>query len=98
MVGYVPAVGGIAALYVARREGKELRYVGKVGTGFSMKVSADLRRLLDAIETPKSRLTLAVRTPKAKWVEASLFADVEYRDVTSEGMLRHPSFKDLAKD
>jgi bifunctional non-homologous end joining protein LigD len=98
IVGYIPATGGIAALYLGKREGKELRYVGKVGTGFTMKVSADLRRRLDAIETPKSKLTPAVRKPKAKWVEPSLIAEVEYRDITSEGYLRHLSFKGLAKD
>jgi bifunctional non-homologous end joining protein LigD len=98
IVGFIPAVGGIAALYLGQREGRELRYVGKVGTGFTMKVSADLRRRLDAIETPTSRLTRAVRKPKARWVEPMLIAEVEYRDITAEGYLRHSSFKGLAND
>jgi bifunctional non-homologous end joining protein LigD len=98
IVGFIPATGGIGALYLGKREGKELRYVGKVGTGFSRATSADLRRRLDAIETPKSRLTPAVKKPKARWVEPSLVAEVEYRDITSEGYLRHSSFKGLAKD
>ena len=97
IVGYVPAMGGIAALHLGKREGKDLRYVGKVGTGFTMRVSADLRRRLDAIETPKSRLTGA-KKPKARWVEPSLIAEVEYRDITADGYLRHPSFKGLAED
>lgn len=54
-----------------------------------MKVSADLRRRLDAIDTPKSKLTQAVRKPKARWVEPTLIAEVEYRDITAEGYLRH---------
>jgi bifunctional non-homologous end joining protein LigD len=98
IVGFVPSTGGIAALHLGKREGKDLRYVGKVGTGFTTRVSADLRRRLDAIETPKAKLTKAVRKPKVKWVEPSLIAEVEYRDVTAEGYLRHPSFKGLAQD
>ena len=31
IVGYLPAMGGIAALQLARKEGKTLRYIGKVG-------------------------------------------------------------------
>jgi bifunctional non-homologous end joining protein LigD len=98
VVGFIPATGGIAALYLGKRDGKDLTYVGKVGTGFTMKVSADLRRRLDAIATPKSKLTRAVKKPKARWVEPTLVAEVEYRDITSEGYLRHSSFKGLAED
>ena len=34
---------------------------------------------------------------KAAWVETSFFAEVEYRDITSEGLLRQSSFKGLTK-
>jgi bifunctional non-homologous end joining protein LigD len=99
VVGFIPEnTSGIAALYLGKREGKDLRYVGKVGTGFTRSTSADLRRRLDAIATPKSKLTRPVRKPKARWVEPVLIADVEYRDITADGNLRHPSFKGLAKD
>lgn len=93
----MPTLGGIAALHLGKREGKDMRYVGKAGTGFSMKVSADLRRSLDAIETPKSQLT-GPKKPKARWVEPPLIAEVEYRDVTADGYLRHPTFKGLSED
>jgi hypothetical protein len=33
--------------------------------------------------------------PKATWVEPKFYADVEYRDITSEGLLRQSSFKGL---
>jgi bifunctional non-homologous end joining protein LigD len=60
-------------------------------------VSADLRKRLDALTTPKSKLTLPVRKPKATWVEPRLIAHVEYRDITSDGYLRHSSFKGISK-
>lgn len=95
IVGFVEDPAGIAALHLAKREGKNLVYVGKVGTGFNRKSSMDIRRKLDAIVSPKSRL---LKTPrlKATWVEPNLLAEVEYRDITSEGYLRHSSFKGLS--
>jgi bifunctional non-homologous end joining protein LigD len=94
IVGYVPDLGGITALHVARRDGKKLTSVGKVGTGFTNKVSADLRRQLEALEKPKERIA-GKRHIRA--VEPRLVAHVEYRDITADGHLRHPSFKGLEK-
>lgn len=48
--------------------------------------------------SPKSKLTRPIKKPKATWVEPHFFADVEYRDITSEGLLRASSFKGLSKD
>jgi bifunctional non-homologous end joining protein LigD len=45
----------------------------------------------------RSKLTQAVRKPKATWVDPVFIADVEYRDITSEGLLRQLSFKGLTK-
>ncbi|WP_372482620.1 ATP dependent DNA ligase [Bradyrhizobium ivorense] len=40
-----------------------------------------------AYEVPKAR--------QATWVEPAFHADIEYRDITSEGLLRASSFKGL---
>jgi ATP-dependent DNA ligase len=55
------------------------------------------RKQLDTVVSPKSKLTKQVRKPKATWVEPTFFADVEFRDITSEGLLRQSSFKGLTK-
>jgi bifunctional non-homologous end joining protein LigD len=68
-----------------------------VGTGWSRTVSSQIRKQLDAVVSPKSKLTKAVRKPKATWVDPVFVADVEYRDNTSEGLLRQSSFKGLTK-
>jgi bifunctional non-homologous end joining protein LigD len=47
--------------------------------------------------SPKSKLTKAIRKPKATWVKPIFFGDVEYRDITSEGLLRQSSFKGLER-
>jgi bifunctional non-homologous end joining protein LigD len=89
--------GGVAALYLGKWEGAELVYMGKVGTGWSRTVSSKIRKQLDTAVTAKPPLTKPVRKPKATWVEPSFAAEVEYRDITSEGLLRQSSFKGLVK-
>jgi bifunctional non-homologous end joining protein LigD len=67
--------------------------MGKVGTGWSRTVSSQIRKQLDTVVSPKSKLTKPIKKPKAVWVEPSFMAEVEYRDITSEGLLRQSSFK-----
>jgi bifunctional non-homologous end joining protein LigD len=97
VIGFVKDPTGVAALYLGKREGKELVYMGKVGTGWSRTVSSQLRKQLDSVVSPKSKLTKPIRKPHATWVEPSFTAEVEYRDVTSEGLLRQSSFKGLTR-
>ena len=97
VVGFIKDPSGVAALYLGKREGKVLRYMGKVGTGWSRTVSSEIRKKLETVVSPKSKLTKAVRKPDATWVEPKFFADVEYRDITSEGLLRASSFKGLTR-
>lgn len=47
VVGFVKDPTGVAALYLGKREGKELVYMGKVGTGWSRTVSSQIRKQLD---------------------------------------------------
>src|ERR1700760_3551443 len=97
VIGFVKDPTGVAALYLGKREGKDLLYMGKVGTGWSRTVSSQIRKQLDTVVTLKSKLTRPIRNPKATWVEPSFFADVEFRDITSEGLLRQSSFKGLKR-
>jgi bifunctional non-homologous end joining protein LigD len=81
----------VAALYLGKREGKDLVYMGKVGTGWSRTVSSQIRKQLDTVMSLKSKLTKQVKKPKATWVEPKFYADIEFRDITSEGLLRQSS-------
>src|SRR5438552_7503077 len=94
VVGFIKDPSGVAALYLGKREGKDLVYMG---TGWSRTVSSQIRKQLDTVVSPKSKLTKTIRKPKATWVEPKFFAVVEYRDITSEGLLRASSFKGLTK-
>ncbi|MET4295297.1 ATP-dependent DNA ligase [Bradyrhizobium sp. LB1.3] len=59
-------------------------------------VCAD-RKALDTVVSPKQKLTKTIRKPKDTWVEPKFYADIEYRDITSENLLRASSFKGLSK-
>jgi bifunctional non-homologous end joining protein LigD len=98
VIGFVKDPTGVAALYLGKREGNDLIYMGKVGTGWSRTVSSQIRKQLDTVVSPKSKLTKPIKKPKAVWVEPSFTAEVEYRDITSEGLLRQSSFKGLKRN
>jgi bifunctional non-homologous end joining protein LigD len=97
VIGFIKDPTGVAALYLGKREGKDLVYMGKVGTGWSRTVSSQIRKQLDTVVSPKSKLTKPIKKPKATWVEPTFMAEVEYRDITSEGLLRQSSFKGLKR-
>jgi bifunctional non-homologous end joining protein LigD len=97
VVGFIKDPSGVAALYLGKREGKDLVYMGKVGTGWSRTVSSQIRKQSDAVASPKSKLTRPIKKPKATWVEPQFYADIKYPDITSEGLLRASSFKGLSR-
>jgi bifunctional non-homologous end joining protein LigD len=86
--------GALGSLVLAAYDsGSVLRYIGSVGTGFKASDRRALRNELDDIARPTSPLT-EVPTAIAKtarYVEPVLIAEVEYRELTGDGVLRHPS-------
>jgi bifunctional non-homologous end joining protein LigD len=77
----------------------ELRFAGKVGTGF------DGRELdkLEALLAPRRRATSPFAGPRqpgkgALFVDPDLVAEVEFNEWTRQNMLRHPSYKGLRDD
>jgi bifunctional non-homologous end joining protein LigD len=90
---------GLGALLLAVNEGGELRYSGKVGTGFTERSARDLRRRLDALvvdDPPFAKRPAGVKG--AHWVKPQLVAQVQFAEWTPDGHLRHPSFKGLRED
>jgi hypothetical protein len=60
-------------------------------------VSGQIRKTLYGGK-PQIQTDQAVRQPRATWVDPVFIADVEYRDITSEGLLRQRSFKGLKRE
>lgn len=99
-----------SALVLGVYEGKELRYVGKVGTGFSDKLQKEMMKQFKPIITSKSPFDTApdVDKPsrfrpqrlgaKPTWLKPLLVCEVNYAEVTSEGLFRQASFKGMRTD
>ncbi|MFW0794303.1 ATP-dependent DNA ligase [Gordonia sp. CPCC 205515] len=103
--GYRPGRGNrsdtIGSLLLGLPEETGLRYVGRVGTGFT---DAQLRSLADEL-TP-----LEIRTcpfvdkldrpvaSSAVWVLPKIVGEVRFMDWTTTGHLRHPSWRGIRRD
>jgi bifunctional non-homologous end joining protein LigD len=83
-------------VYLARRE--DLSYAGKVENGFTLQSQRELETKAKALTTTTSPLSTRVSKPKARWLKPELMIEVEYRALTGEGKLRHPSFKGIRED
>jgi bifunctional non-homologous end joining protein LigD len=77
----------------------ELRFAGKVGTGFDAKELDMLEQVLAARRRPTSPFSGPKQPGKgALYVEPDLVAEIEFNEWTRQNMLRHPSYKGLRED
>ena len=83
---------GLGALLVGVYDGDELRYAGKVGTGFDAATLHALYRELHARERPTSPFAERVREPSVHWVEPELVVQVGFAEWTTSGHLRHARY------
>jgi bifunctional non-homologous end joining protein LigD len=99
--GWLPQKGRtdqLGALLVGHYEDGELRFAGKVGTGFSRAEAADLVERMRPSARDDSPFSDRQPQKGANFVEPDLVAEVEYGSMTRDGMLRHPSYKGLRAD
>jgi bifunctional non-homologous end joining protein LigD len=93
---------GFGALLLGVYDGEgNLRYSGKVGTGFNDAVLVELRKTLDDLvqaTPPFSNPPRGAEARRAHWVKPELVAEVTFTEWTHDGTLRHPSFLGLRKD
>ena len=95
--------GSFGALLLGVHEPKtgKLRYVGRVGTGFTQ---ATLRALTQKLKPllrdtmPFDQFTGEKPTRAMHWVEPQLIGEVAFSEWTANGHLRHPSFQGLRSD
>ena len=89
----------LGALLVGHYDGNGLRYAGKVGTGFTHTTLHELSRQLAPLVRDSSPFEPDKGLPRvATWVEPELVAQISFKEWTSDGRLRHPSFLGLRID
>jgi bifunctional non-homologous end joining protein LigD len=101
--GWAPGEGRrrerIGALLVGFNEDGQLRYAGKVGTGFTDATLDELAERLRPLERKTSPFEGVPKPPKGSiFVEPKLVGEVEFSEWTPDRQLRHPSFKGLRDD
>ncbi len=101
--GWMPGKGKrrerIGALLLGVNEDGKLRYVGRVGSGFSDSELERLGGLLAPLRRATSPFTAGERPPReAVFVEPRLVAEVGFSEWTSSGSLRQPTYKGLRDD
>lgn len=73
-------------------------YAGSVGTGFTERTLHGVQRLLEPDVRPTSPFDTPVDKKDVTFVEPRYVAEFEFTEWTSDGKLRHPSFKGLRED
>ncbi|NLT05504.1 MAG: DNA ligase, partial [Solirubrobacterales bacterium] len=100
--GHSPGEGAraasLGALVVGVHDGDELRYVGKVGSGFTAATLDLLTRELAGLRRDSSPFTGRQPPRGTVFAEPRLVAEVEFREWTRSGTLRAPVFKGLRDD
>lgn len=102
VVGYTAPRGsrqGLGSLVLARYEGGQLRYIGRVGSGLTNESARDIKQRLDARPRQTSVLEEPVQAEEAlTWCEPHLVVEVEYGQILEDGKLRFPVFVQIRHD
>lgn len=92
---------GIGSLLMGIPGEGGLHFAGKVGTGFTERDLANLKKTLAPLRTDESPFDAPLPTRDAKgvtFVEPELVGEVRYSEWTSDGRLRQPSWRGLRPD
>lgn len=92
---------GIGSLMLGIPADGGLKFVGRVGTGFTDKALAQLKTTLKPLETDESPFNERLPRPDAKgvtFVRPELVGEVRYSERTSDDRLRQPSWRGLRPD
>jgi bifunctional non-homologous end joining protein LigD len=87
------------ALLVGHYEDGDLRYAGKVGTGFGRATLAELGRRMRELEQDEPPFVDVHPIPRGtRWVRPELVAQIAFGEWTRDGRLRHPRYLGLRDD
>lgn len=99
-----------SALLVGVFESGKFIYTGKVGTGFSQKLQKEMMEQFEPLITKKvpfdetpdvnkpSRFRPDPPHASATWLKPELVCEVSFAEMTTDGVMRHPSFEGMRTD
>ena len=102
IIGWTPSDKrgrGFRSLLLGVHDGGDLRYAGKVGTGFNMDVLHSLSARLRKLEIAKPKVSVPRADARnAHWVKPELVAEIAFAEFTADNVVRHASFLGLRGD
>jgi bifunctional non-homologous end joining protein LigD len=106
VVGYTDPKGsrsafGALLLGLHDRDSGELRYAGKVGTGFNETTLKSILAQLKPLQVKKAAVVNPPSGFEAKgvhWLKPNLLAEVAFAEMTKDGSVRHAVFHGLRND
>ncbi len=99
-----------SALLVGVYEEGKLHYTGKIGTGFSEATQKEIMAKFKPLITDKNPFDVLPDVNKPSrfrpnpphatvtWLKPSLVCEVSYAEITTDNVMRHPSFEGLRED
>jgi len=88
----------LGALLVGLYDGPALRFVGKVGSGYTGESLAELAGVLAPLRVATPPFATAPRLANATWVRPRLVAQIAFAEWTADDKLRQPVFLGLRRD
>jgi bifunctional non-homologous end joining protein LigD len=105
IVGYTPPQGsrqGFGALLLASKEKGELRYVGRIGTGFDDAMLRELTKKMKALAVKDAVVEIPSHVPlparRIQWIKPKLVIEVAFRGWGGHHLLRQGSFMRMRED
>lgn len=99
-----------SSLLMGVYEGNKLTYTGKVGTGFNEETQRKMMKAFEPLITSKVPFTelpdinkpsrFRPNPPHASvtWLKPKLVCEISFAEMTSDGIMRHPSFEGMRLD
>ena len=88
-----------SSLILGIHEGKRLKFIGQVGTGFDTALQKKLFETMQPLVVKKSPFpAVPPLTDAPVWIRPRLVCEVKYQELTREGVMRHASFQGLRED
>jgi bifunctional non-homologous end joining protein LigD len=94
VIGFIPKEESFKSLILAAEIMGKLKYVGKVGTGFSRTMKETLMQILKKLSTVNPVVTCP---EPGTWIKPGLYCKISYTEFTHDGRLRAPVFKSIVE-
>ena len=97
LIGFTQEKRIISAFLLGLYDNGQLRYVGKVGTGFTEKFLQQIFKKMSKIIIPDSPVK-NLKNINARWISPKLVGEIKYLEFTKDKILRAPVFLRMRED